>query len=129
MNRNLLLLALIIITINVSCKKDNPSSSSNTEPIAIFTINPTSGSTTTIFTFDANGCQDKEDDTSILRVRWDWENDGTYDTPYRTNKIETHEYSSPSPWIYTVKLKVIDSEGLSSITTQTVSTADNAQVD
>ena len=61
------------------------------------------------FLFDASGCTDFEDDSNKLKVRWDWENDGTWDTEYSTNKKEEHKYSDENS--YYVRLEVMDSEG------------------
>jgi len=97
--------------------KDNDSSTDvfketieifNSAPTALFSITPNEGSTSTIFMLDANGCTDNENETSELMVRWDWENDGNWDTNYDTLKVITHQFNSPSN--YTVALKVIDTE-------------------
>lgn len=99
-------------------------SDANTIPAASFTISPTSGTILTTFNFDASGSSDNEDATSALQVRWDWENDGSYDTNYSTTKTATHQYTSTGT--YTVKLEVKDSEGLIHSTTKTVSVSNTA---
>ncbi len=116
-NKLLLVLALTTVMINISCRR-NPTSPENTAPIAAITINPTSGTTETTFNFDAGNSTDEEDETSVLQVRWDWENDGGWDTDYRTIKTITHKYSQPGT--YTIVLEVKDMEGLTSIATDTV---------
>ena len=118
MNKILLLIAFSFLAFNISCKK-NTTSSQNTAPIASFSINPTSGTTATTFVFDASSCSDNEDATSALEVRWDWNNDGTRDTDYSTTKTATHQYNTTG--IYTIKLEVKDSEGLTNTATMTVS--------
>lgn len=90
----------------------------NTNPIASFTIDPISGTTETIFTFDASGSSDNEDATSALQVRWDWDNDGTFDTDYSTTKTATHQYSTIGT--YTVQLEVNDRGGLTNTTVKEV---------
>lgn len=100
-----------------SCKK-TPTTSQNTTPTASFTVNPTSGTTDTNFDFDASGSTDTEDSISELEARWDWENDGTWDTNYSTLKNETHMYNLPE--YYTIKLEVKDSGGLTHTTTSLV---------
>ena len=109
MKNSLLVLALIFLTFNISCKKD-PISSRNTASTASFTVNPTIGTTATTFSFDASGSTDNEDATSALEVRWDWNNDGTWDTNYSTTKTATHQYADVGT--YTIKLEVKDSDGL-----------------
>lgn len=116
-NKLFLIIVIAMIIFTVSCKKD-PTSSVNTEPTASFTVNPTSGTTATIFNFDASSSSDNEDATSELQVRWDWENDGSYDTNWSTDKTTTYQYSTAGT--YTVKLEVKDSGGLTHTTTKTV---------
>lgn len=96
-------------------------SPSNTPPTASFTVEPGSGDPETVFHFDASGCTDAEDETSTLMVRWDWEDDDTWDTNYSTVKTATHQY--PEPGTYTVKMKVMDSGNLTSRMKQTVEVA------
>ncbi|MFC1499434.1 PKD domain-containing protein [Candidatus Zixiibacteriota bacterium] len=86
----------------------------NTSPIALFTVNPASGTTDTLFTFDASGSSDKEDAGESLQVRWDWESDGTWDTSYSLTSIATHQFDVPGS--YAVRLEVEDSDGLSDTT-------------
>lgn len=128
-NKSLLLIVLTFLVFNISCKK-NPTSSENTNgtantaPIASFVINPTSGTIDTVFDFDATGSSDNEDATTVLQVRWDWDNDGVWDTDYSTTKTATHQYSTVGT--YTVKLEVKDSAGLTNTTTKTVSITNTA---
>lgn len=96
---------------------------SNTAPIAYFTIDPSSGNTDTQFSFDASECSDNEDAISQLEVRWDWENDGTWDTNYSTTKTTTHQYTAESS--YTVKLEVKDTGGLTNSTTRQILVTNN----
>ena len=90
----------------------------NLKPTAFFTVYPESGNTETRFTFDASGCTDPEDPVTSLQVRWDWDNDGTYDTEYRTLKIIQHTFAQPGT--YTVVLEVIDTEGYGSTFTREI---------
>ena len=119
-NKSLLLITFSFLAFNISCKKD-PTSSQNTAPIASFTITPASGGTTaTVFTFDASGCTDNnEDGTSVLEVRWDWNNDGTWDTDYSTTKTATHQYTTEGN--KTINLEVKDTGGLTNTVTKSVS--------
>jgi uncharacterized protein (TIGR02145 family) len=101
----------------------------NTPPTASFTVDPTSGTTSTTFNVDASGCSDDQDPTSALQVRWDWENDGMYDTDWTTTKIASHQY--PTNGTKTIKLEVKDTEGLTDSQTHqiTVSCADQTVTD
>ena len=95
----------------------------NIAPTASFIISPASGTPKTNFFFDASGCTDAEDDISQLQVRWDWENDGEWDTNYNIKKTQTHKYTTPET--YTVRLEVKDSAGDINETTKIVTVEDN----
>lgn len=107
-----------------SAKDTSPFSASfnvgacNTSPTAAFTVNPTSGYTTTVYHFDASGCSDTQDATSALQVRWDWDNNGFYDTGWSTTKTASHSYTSVGT--YTVRLEVMDTPGLKDTVTHQV---------
>jgi len=119
----LLQLALTFLVFNVFCKK-NPTTSENTSPIASFFINPSGGTVETVFNFDATGSSDNEDPTNSLEVRWDWNNDGTYDTNYSTNKTATHQFLTFGT--YSIRLEVKDSGGLTNSTTKNISLSNTA---
>jgi len=82
----------------------------NQYPVASFVVSPVIGDQDTIFGVDASGSSDLETPEGQLVVRWDWENDGTYDTDWSTTKTATHQYSAGG--IYVIKLQVSDQEGL-----------------
>ena len=82
----------------------------NTAPAAAFTTTPTQGGLTTIFVFDASTSTDRDDPTSALLVRWDWDGDGVWDTSWSGVKTAEHRY--PAPGSYTVRLEVNDTGGL-----------------
>jgi len=81
-----------------------------TAPAASFTVTPQVGTIDTTFSFDASASTDAEDSASVLQVRWDWENDGTWDTSFSTDKTATHQYADTG--YYTAALEVMDSGGL-----------------
>ena len=83
----------------------------NTDPVATFSVTPTSGDTNTIFTFDASQSTDSEDQSSLL-VRWDWNSDHVWDTPWSYDKQATHEFSAPGTC--GVRLQVMDTQGWTS---------------
>lgn len=91
----------------------------NTAPTATFTVTPTSGYTSTVFSFDASACSDPEDtNPAVLQVRWDWENNGIYDTGWSTTKTANYSYTSVGT--YTVRLQVMDTLGLKDTATHQV---------
>ncbi|MBT5425735.1 MAG: hypothetical protein HOK84_06040, partial [Bacteroidetes bacterium] len=83
----------------------------NIKPTAFFTVSPETGSIETRFDFDASGSTDVEDSIDELQVRWDWKNNGIWDTEYRLLKTITHEYSRTGT--YTVVIEVLDTDGFS----------------
>jgi uncharacterized protein (TIGR02145 family) len=92
--------------------------STNTAPAAVFSVSPTSGDTNTTFSVDASGSSDSEDTSAQLEVRWDWENDGTWDTGYSTSKTASHQYATTGS--KTINLQVQDTGGLTAEHTETV---------
>ena len=113
-----------LLILQYGCKKDEDEPEQNKPPTAVFTIDPTSGTTLTIFEFDASGCIDPEETTSVLKVRWDWENNGNWDTDWSDDKTENHQYSSED--IYTVKMEVKDTEGLTDYLTHNVTVSNGS---
>jgi hypothetical protein len=92
---------IICFAVLAGCQEDDQ----NTPPGADFTVTPGSGTPGTIFTFDASACLDLEDLSSTLQVRWDWENDGIFDTDYSTNKILNRQYDQPGTFQITLEVK------------------------
>ena len=54
-------------------------------------------------------------------MRWDWGNDGTYDTEWSQKKVIGHIF--PNSGLHTVRLEVKDTGGLTSSTTRQVTIA------
>ena len=92
----------------------------NTPPTAAFTVNPTVGDTMTYFVFDPTGSTDNEDLTTALQVRWDWENDGTWDTLWGAMQTSGVTFGAASYGQQTILLEVEDTKGLRDSTTGTV---------
>lgn len=79
-------------------------------PHAGFRVTPSSGNTSTDFTFDASPSWDPRDPLSALYVRWDWQGDGIWDTDWSVNKVVEHQFSDPAK--YSVRLIVRNIAGL-----------------
>ncbi|TSA32176.1 MAG: T9SS C-terminal target domain-containing protein [Porphyromonadaceae bacterium] len=108
---------------SVRCLKE----ATHTGPTARFTISPQSGTTSTIFQFDASGSTDTETAASDLEVRWDWNGDGTWDTGYDKTKTNSHQYSNPGG--YLVILEVKNSRGLVDTKTKRVTVSNSILTD
>ncbi len=81
----------------------------NEAPDADFVVTPAYGTVVTDFYFDACLSEDLEDPIGALEVRWDWENDGSWDTDWSVEKTASHIYLSPGE--YVTKLQVRDTYG------------------
>ncbi|MFZ1945934.1 MAG: SUMF1/EgtB/PvdO family nonheme iron enzyme, partial [bacterium] len=101
------------------CARTEPSSVVNTPPMAIFSVTQDSGEAgETVFGVDASDCCDGQDVSSALEVRWDWEDDGSWDTGWSTTKTSAHMY--PGSGAKTVRLAVRDTGGAEGDTTATI---------
>ncbi len=76
-----------------------------TPPTADFIVSPSTGNTTTEFSFNASTSSN-----NAKYFRWDFNNDGNWDTQYTTSKTFTHKYNNHGNYI--VKLEVKSSENL-----------------
>lgn len=86
----------------------------NTRPEACISVTPVEGDIQTSFTFDASCSWDATQPSSVLQARWDWEGDGTYDTPWSTQKKISHKFTLPpveTKSVFTVKVEVTDGKG------------------
>lgn len=90
----------------------------NVQPFANFTVNPPSSSTGRNFAADAFLCSDIENPTSSLQVRWDYEDNGVWDTGFSTTKTRDITYSTAGT--KTIRLEVKDSGNLTHQATRQV---------
>lgn len=105
---------LLFAVLVAGCGEDN-TQTSGSSPTASFALTPPTGTTETIFKVDANASSDKEDRQVDLQVRWDWENDGKWDTGWSTKKRAEHRFGTGGT--KTVRLEVMDTGGLVGTTT------------
>ena len=83
----------------------------NSPPVADFTIGGSPGYPFVyLFSFNAGLCTDQQDPTDSLQVRWDWENDGNYDTEFSKYKNIDYVYNYTGE--IEVKMQVRDKGGL-----------------
>jgi PKD repeat protein len=90
----------------------------NNPPTAAFSFSPNNVNKCTTIAFDASTSSDTEDALSALQVRWDWENDGTFDTSLSDQKTAEHLFNTSG--LHSVRLEVQDSGGLTDSATQQV---------
>jgi len=82
----------------------------NKPPFAYYSVLPEYGDTTTVFRFDANGSYDFQDESEVLEFRWDFDNNGIWDTDWSTIKTSDHKFRNIK--IYKSRLSVRNSKGL-----------------
>ncbi len=90
----------------------------NSAPAAAFVVAPLIGNLSTSFDFDASGSSDRQDPLANLSFRWDWEDDGVWDTVWSGSPAASHQYALAGT--LTIRLEVLDSGGLASNTTHSV---------
>ncbi len=98
----------------------------DTPPDALFTLSPRSGDTRTSFRVDASASSDLEDASTDLRFRWDWEDDGSWDTAWSADPRAEHVYAQPGN--YTIRLEVRDRAGGTDEWTASVSVSPSPDV-
>src|SRR5437867_4601370 len=90
----------------------------NAPPTADFVWTPTSGDTSTVFTFTAQVSDDR-DPPSAIQVRWDWDGDETGDTSGSTTTTAEHSFASAGE--HPVVVQAMDSGGLTANISHVVS--------
>jgi uncharacterized protein (TIGR02145 family) len=75
-------------------------------PKPVFNVTPKTGHFRTNFLFDASKTIDDEDSLETLKFRWDFQNDGVWDTPFLDETTINHQFENMQD--YTVKLTVVD---------------------
>ena len=79
----------------------------NAPPIPAVTISPAAGVVDTRFVLDASQSADAE--SAELLFRWDWENDGVWDTEWLVQSWAEHKFDEPGS--YSIVLQVADEAG------------------
>lgn len=90
----------------------------NLAPLARFDFSLSNDGASAVLTLDASASSDAEDPSSLLDVRWDWEDDGEWDTPWTANKVAQRAY--PELVSGPVRLQVRDTRGLTNSTVRSI---------
>jgi len=93
----------------------------NSAPTASFTATPINPQMCQGVTFNATASSDPEDLNSSLQVRWDWNNDGAYETSWDTQKIIVRDFIKYGHNM--IRLQVKDSAGVLDAATQRITVA------
>ena len=108
--RRFRLAATIILVACAGCSDDDPASvPSGTAPHAVLRLGSFGSWAGDAVFADAGESRDAESPASDLAFRWDWEGDGTWDTPYQSRGSADHVFWTPG--IAAVRVEVIDPEG------------------
>jgi len=101
-NRFLYILGFSVLVFTGACDEDP---APYTPPIGSFSVNPGQGATTTVFQFDGSQTRDTSRQETALFYRWDWDNDGVWDTGFsKANKIQ-HRYFRPGTYQPTMEVR------------------------
>ena len=111
---------ILVLVLLYSCSDSNDANI-NLPPTAAFSYAPENADTCTVFTFDASASSDEEDENTALLFKWDFEGKHRWTAAV---KEPIYNYKYKKSGTYNVGLKVIDSEGWSGETTQTVIVSD-----
>ena len=87
-------------------------------PTASFYVEPDSSSVNTIFYFNAAASSDQYTPVEDMLFRWDWQSDGSWDTPYSSDTSIYHKYDVPGE--YSIILEVKNSFTLTDTTIRKV---------
>lgn len=79
-------------------------------PVPIINITPNTGTTDTLFVFDASESFDPDNPQEVLQYRWDFDGDDSWDTEFTMEHLFQHQYTHPSN--YHVKLQVMSSDSM-----------------
>jgi len=110
-----LVLSILVFVFSCAKKEEN---AENHFPKAKYVVAPARGDVSTVFAFDADSVSDNEDPKSSLEVRWDWDNDGIWDTEFTTEKTAEFQYGVVGH--YLPKLEVRDTKNLTDTIKQLV---------
>lgn len=97
------ILIIILIILLQSCIKEK------LPPVAKFSITPSKGNTESIFIFDASLSRNDNNSQDNLKVRWDWDGDGIWDTKFSSELTQQHQFNNSG--IYTINIEIKDKDG------------------
>jgi uncharacterized repeat protein (TIGR01451 family) len=89
----------------------------NRPPAASLIVIPQTGTISNTFYFDATASSDPDEPTTNLLVRWDWDNDGNWDTPFSFTKTESRAFTLGP---HTIAMQIRDSWGLDALTSASI---------
>ncbi|MDD4645869.1 MAG: PKD domain-containing protein, partial [Bacteroidales bacterium] len=82
-------------------------------PVVDLAVLPDTGNIYVLFTLNASRSYDDEDSSWLLKYRWDFDGDGSWDTEYSPNAVVTHAY--PTLGWYNAGVEVVDPTNRSAV--------------
>ncbi len=107
----IIIISLLLFLIFACDKDSNP-------PMAVLQIYPPKGDSTTLFEINA---EESFDDVSLkptLEFRWDFDDNGIWDTDFEPNAVIVRYF--PLPSTYQITVQVRDQDGLVSLATDSI---------
>lgn len=110
--RTIIIIISILIFLCFACDKiSNP-------PIAVLQVYPPKGDSTTLFEINAEGSYDDVSLKPTLEFRWDFDDNGIWDTDFESNAVIVRYF--PIPSTYQIAVQVRDQDGLISLATDSI---------
>lgn len=102
------LLTLVTVWVISGCDR---SDGEGLAPLIAAKVTPEAGKTTQIFKFDLSQSDSRCDRSNKLFVRWDWNGDGIWETPFTRLTLAEHRYYAPG--VYLTRAEVTNLDGVS----------------
>ena len=117
-----ILIAAVIVS---GCKDDDPVEPTNDPLVACFSMSANLDEDANCafdfdFFLDPTCSRDDETQTSDLEIRWDFDNDGVWDTDFGDLAVTRSSYPDPGATVWNAKLQVRDQEGRTASTTEAI---------
>lgn len=98
----------------------------NSPPWIMWNVRPSAATPGQLIVLDGDNVGDAETPIEALEVRFDFDSDGTFDTPFSTNKSAMTSFATPG--LYHITAQVRDAGGLIATQTKQVVVADPADL-
>lgn len=100
--------------VTITATEDESNESASTEIsisdlAARLTVTPQAGTTARLFECSVSGMDKGLNQLIPVKARWDWENDGVFDTPYADDTSSDHQYEIPG--VYVLRVEIKDGQG------------------
>jgi len=77
-------------------------------PLIVAKVTPEAGKTTQIFRFDLSNTDSRCDRSEKVFVRWDWNGDGVWETPFTRITLADHRFYAPGTYLTRAEVSNLD---------------------